>query len=190
MENDNGLWAKVPEKYRTALPYVHAVRALDSALREGSPLNVSVDELIVSGERERVAILVIPHHQLGGVALLVWSDMTGIVLSWGHVVTLRRHDDIDMSLRVDPAVPFGDHEAAAASLATELGRPIVVEPIFAGPRKGRLECSIEVDSHRRAIGGPRFTNLAIPDKTVTTSLASDPLAFTVPVPLDELQRFA
>lgn len=177
--------------YASSLPvYANAISAVDRVLRELEPQNVDVGEVVVTGERERACIVVIPHHQLGGISLLVWSDVQGIQLSWGHVTTLSRHDDVDLAVRVSRPIASGEIEGIDRALSAEMRRPIAVQ--FKSRKLGNsmVECSIDIDGQHSVIGRVRLGEGAKFEGPLTTTLADGALPFTVRVPLEELRRSA
>ena len=179
----------VLEPYASLPVYANAIRAVDRILREATPRNVNVDEVIVTGERDRACIVVMPHHQLGGVSLLIWSNLEGVQLSWGHVTTLRTHDDLDLAVRVSRLIAPDDLVGIDSALAAEAIRPISVRRRSPRVVKSRLECSIDIDGNRTVIGRVQAGGATF-DGVLTTTLSDRTLPFTVRIPVEELRRSA
>jgi len=87
---------------------------------------VEPNETFISGERDEVCILIIPHYWLGGVGLIILSDPPGLDLRWAAVTDLSDHDQIDLGHVVDRwQLPVKRQmNELAASLEQELSRPI------------------------------------------------------------------
>jgi hypothetical protein len=177
--------ANVREPYASLPVYARAVSAVNTALLDGKPLNVHADEAVVTGEHERACIVVIPHHQLGGVSVLVWSDAAGVQLSWSYITTLMRHDDIDRAVGVGTLLTSNDVDSVASALVVEMSRPITVQVKSTRLMRPTLECSIELDGQRKIIGRVRSGQFPEFEGVLTTSLAADPLPFEIAVPLNE-----
>lgn len=180
----------VPAIYRSTPLHAGAVNAVDQVLRHQQPLNVHAGEVVVTGEGEPVCILLIPHRQLGGVALIVWSDDRGVELSWGHVTTLRRHDQIDLAVRVRHPIAAGDVEAITGAISAEMARPITVQLRRRRFGKPTMECSIEIDGKAEVIGRFPLRGRARFTEVLTITLVEGSVPFEVPVPLGELRRSA
>ena len=153
-------------------------------------MNVRIDQVVVSGEGEAVCVVLIPRRQLGGLALIVWSDLRGVQLCWSYVTTLRRHDKIDLAVRVTVLSAEPDVDAIAEALFAEMARPIEVQIRARRLRKPNVECSLEIDGGRRVIGRIPFGGSADVTGVLTTSLAQGSLPFEVPVAIVELRRTA
>ena len=175
----------VPTVYGSSPIHAGMLNAIDDALEPHQPTNVRVEEVIVTGEGEPVCIVLIPHHQLGGVALIVWSDVRGVQLCWGYVTTLRRHDEIDLGSSVGQPLAVEEGDAIADAISVEMGRPINVQLRPRRLGKPRLECSLEIDGRKAVIGRVPFDGLARFERPLTTTLTRGALPFEVAVPLGE-----
>lgn len=178
---------EAPDIYRSSTVHGSVIRAVDNVLDQGEATNVNVDEIIVTGERGAVCIVIVPHHLLGGVSLVAWSDDRGVQLSWGLITTLRRHDDIDTTVRVSPFIAPGDTEATVNALAAEFERPIRVQMEARRLQKPVLTCSIDNDGEQVIVGRLPYESPPFAGDLVT-SLARGPLPFASPVPSKEWRR--
>lgn len=181
---------EVPPTYRSSPLHAVTVSAVEQALQHRQPLNVRVDEIVVTGEGEPVCILLIPHRQLGGVALIVWSGARGVELGWGQVTTLRRHDDIDLAVRVSGPIAAGNADGIVGGISAEMARPIRVRLRARRVRKPRVECSIEIDGKTAVVGRLSLGSRTPFSESLTTTLVEGSLPFDVPVPLGEWRRSA
>src|SRR5207244_4983895 len=102
------------------------ITAARDVLEARDPGMVEPNETFISGERDEVCILIIPHHWLGGVGLIVLSDPPGLDLRWAAVTDLIDHDQIDLGHVVDRwQLPLKRQmNQLVASLEQELSRPI------------------------------------------------------------------
>lgn len=179
-----------PLMYRSSSLHASMLNVIDLVLQQHQPSNVQAEEIVVTGEGEAVCIVLIPHHQLGGVALLVWSDVRGVQLCWGRVTSLRRHDEIDLAVRARHPIAPDDVDAVADAISVEMVRPIKAQlrpRRFAGPT---VECSLEIDGEAKVIGRFPFSDRIRFAGVLTTTLAGGALPFEVSVPIAELRRSA
>jgi len=58
------------------------------ALDKLRPENVDSSAVIVTGEGSEVDIVIVPHRDLGGVSLVLWTDSNGTQLMWAGIVDL------------------------------------------------------------------------------------------------------
>jgi hypothetical protein len=177
----------VPAIYRSSPLYAVMLNGIDHALAQHQPSNVRAEEIIVTGEAECVCIVLMPHHQLGGVALIVWSDVSGVQLRWGRVTTLRRHDEIDLATSVGQPIAVDDATQIAGAISVEMVRPIRVQFRPRKLGKPRLECSLEIDGRTAVIGRLTFEGQARFEGELITTLGQGSMPFEVAVPLGELR---
>jgi hypothetical protein len=171
------------------------VDAVMEILGELRPENVELDSVIVTGEGERVEIILVPHRDLGGVALIVWRDESSTHLSWAQVHDLSTHDDLDQGVVVALVPHEGDWlPRLRDALAAEIRRPIRLRWRRGLLGRKRIECIVAVDRKDRRVGVLRPTALQpvsgseMPD--LVTSLASGPpLPFSIPLPLENWRRW-
>src|SRR2546425_6138252 len=150
-------------------------------------------ETFITGEREEVCILVIPHHWLGGVSLVVLARPEFVDLRWAVVSDLSDHDQIDLGYVVDrwPSVnvPF---QRLGAVLAEEFSRPIEWSCLYRGEaaRPRRIRAYVNLSGNRKRLDVlSQLTLWPSPHREVIerTSLRSaNAPAFRLPVPIDRL----
>jgi hypothetical protein len=116
------------------------------------PENLDRESVTISAEGEHVGIVLLPHRDLGGFALILWIDPKHVQLAWGPVADLERHDDIDLAKRVaqiDRAQDSWQTETAD-HLAKEFRRAIRVSARRTRlRRRWLLTCSIEIGGRWR-----------------------------------------
>ena len=170
---------------------VDAVREL---LEEFRPLNVDLDAVTVTGEGAAVVIILVPHRDLGGVVLVVWVVERSILLSWARVSDLSTHDDLDLGVPVARIPHEGEWLTRLRdAFAVEIRRPIRLKWQRGWLGGKNVECVVEVDGKdkRLAVLRPSSRQLTSgAERTeIVTSLASGPLPFSIPPPLDNWRRW-
>lgn len=153
---------------------------------------VAPEETFITGEGDDVAILVIPHHYLGGTSLVVTSTPVGIDVCWAAVTDLSYHDQIDLGHTVERWPAGSRLEEIQSRLVDEFARPIEWVVTFKGqgltPRRARAR----LDLNGKLVGVDVLWQLGIwpflgRSRTEQTSLGSiEPPAFQLPVPIDHL----
>lgn len=176
-----------PAMYRASPLHAGTLKVIDHAIEQLQPANLRTDEVVVTGEGEGTCIVLMPHHQLGGVALIVWSDSKGVQLRWGQVTTLRYHDEIDLAKAVGERIATGEIDAMAEAISAEMRRLIDVQHRPQRVGKPRLECSVAIDDRRRVIGRLPLASEARFEGVLTTSLAEGSLPVEVAVPAKRLR---
>ncbi len=175
-----------------------AVSAVRRVLETHVPRQVDGSETFITGEGLEVCILVIPHHWLGGVSLVVWSEPPEVNLRWAAVTDLSNHDSIDLG-HVVATVPVGspgDFDQLTEKLEDELSRPIQWRYRLGGPaqspqsvravfKDGDREITISVVRKLSPLPGARN------EVAEQTSLsAAEAPRFRLPVPIAKLLRQA
>jgi hypothetical protein len=173
----------------------HVVETVRLVLEELRPANVDNPAVTVTGEGHEVEIVIVPHRDLGGVSLVLWTDKNATQLLWAGIGDLSTHDDIDLGAVVTRIPHEGDWPAKLRDAVTaELHRPIRLNSkrgLFGRPR---IDCYVTVagkdkrlavlrpqSSHRR--NDPQRARVAI------TSLdGGAPLSFSVPPSREEWRR--
>jgi hypothetical protein len=166
-----------------------AAKQVLSCLESNWPASVDPNSVLVTGEGTDVAIVLIPHRQLGGFSLGVWTDFEGIELLWAWVTDLSTHDEIDLGARVARIAWGSDWDITLQRhLSAELERPITV--LVRRPRFRRgLYCAITADGRTSStyigrpppgFSGPEMTSLA----------ATKPVSITLSVPLANWRKSA
>ena len=116
-------------------------------LDEAHPQNVDRGSVTVTEEGESVGIVLIPHRDLGGLALVVWVTPKEAQLSWACVSDLDRHDDLDLGKRI-LTIECTDPEwkdALRSQIITELQRSIRVSARRSWWGRWALWCAVEVN---------------------------------------------
>jgi hypothetical protein len=175
----------------------NVVSIVQATINRLAPLNVDRDAITVTGEGAAVKLVLVPHRDLGGTALVIWADRRGIELRWAQVGDLSYHDDIDLGVRTGRIDWGGEWEAKLASLlAAELLRPIKLRYKRRLLGKPVVECWLDVGGRpkRIAIVRPRGGLPNDPygaQKRLETALgAGHPLPFSAPPPLAEWRKNA
>ena len=179
------------------------IQALDlvrRALSAQTAHNVDVDEITVAEEGSEVSIVLIPHRDLGGYALIVSAFKNRFLwLSWGGVMDLRYHDDIDMARRAfdfdGPGWP--DNDTVRAAVEAEFKRPIHVTLGRSRlRRRWQLWCAVELSGKLarafvRDVAPPSTPGDKGTVELGTTSLVGpERPSVQWPVPLAEWRRWA
>ena len=168
-------------------------------LRERTAHNVELDSVTVTGEGPDVGIVLIPHRDLGGYSLIVWIYENRISLSWGGVVDLSYHDDIDLAKQAFALDGKGwaGNEAVRVALDAEITRPIhVTLQRTRVLRRWQLFCAVELSgqlapSFVRDVPPPSTPGRGGVVKIGTTSLVGPERLLTRwPVPLAAWRRYA
>jgi hypothetical protein len=117
------------------------------------PENIDPAAITLTGEGPEVEIVIVPHRDLDGVSLVVWTDRRGARLLWADVGDLSTHDELDLGVVVESIAYEGDWRARLQdAIAAEFRRPIRLKSRtrwFGGPR---VECSIVIGGRDRRIG--------------------------------------
>jgi len=132
----------------------HVVAAVRRLLEVRAPRMVEPAETFVTGEGSAVCILVIPHHWLGGLSLVVWSDPREIVVLWAAVTNLDDHDAIDTG-EVVARWPAGDGdslEQLVTAIGEELGRRIEWRCTFRGDEGSPQRASAALRIEGKSVG--------------------------------------
>jgi hypothetical protein len=162
-------------------------------LNDRRPRMVAPDETFITGERDDVCILVIPHRWLGGAALVVVSTVEVLDLRWAGVTDLSDHDQIDLGHVVKRwSVKSAPVDQLRDQLLGELTRPIEwsCEYLGGSARPKRIRASLNVDGKRVDIGIRTelslwpFRGRRIVEQT--TLSAEEPPAFRMAVPIERL----
>jgi hypothetical protein len=156
------------------------------------PENVDSTAVTITGEGTEVDIVIVPHRDLGGVSLVLWTDSNGTQLIWAGLVDLSTHDDIDLG-EVVKRIPHGSDWGVKLSdaIAAEFSRPIRVNYRRGFLGKPRVDCYITVAGHDKRLRVLRPTSSqwrtnSKPLQAAVTSLAAGPPAwFSVPPALDK-----
>jgi hypothetical protein len=174
---------------------VDIVDVVKRVLEEQRPENVDTSAVTVTGEGDKVKIVIVPHRDLGGVSLVLWTDENGTQLSWAGVGDLSTHDDIDLGAFVTRILHEGSWTARLRdALADELRRPIRLryrQGLFGGQR---IDCFVAID-HRekrlavlRPMSPPRAVDPSARE-TVTSLATRPPLPFAIPPPVENWRRY-
>ena len=174
------------------------ITAVRDVLEARDPGMVEPNETFITGERDEVCILIIPHHWLGGVGLIVLSDPPGLDLRWAAVTDLSDHDQIDLGHVVDRwQLPVKRQmNQLVASLEQELSRPIEWMCTYRGSASSPRRIRAVLDINGRRVVLHVLSKLSLwpfPRREVveSTSLSSkDPPTFRLPVPIDRLLKQA
>jgi hypothetical protein len=156
------------------------------------PKNVDSSAVTVTGEGSHVGIVIVPHRDLGGVSLVLWTDSNGTQLIWAGIVDLSTHDDIDLGEVVKRIPHEGDWGMKLShAIATEFNRPIRLKYRSGFLGKPRIDCYITVARHTKRLRVLRptpaqwRTNMKPLDTAVTSLRAGTPTWFSVPPALDQ-----
>jgi hypothetical protein len=174
---------------------MNIVDAAMEVLRELRPENVDLDAVTVTGEGAAMEIILVPHRDLGGVALIVWTDEGSTQLSWAQVHDLSTHDDLDLGVVVARIPHEGDwFPRLRDALAAEIRRPIRLKWRRGLLGRAHVDCVVTVDGKdkRLAVLDPstRHSSSGSEMTGIVTSLASGPpLPFSIPPPLDNWRRW-
>lgn len=165
---------------------------IKQTVHELRPEKVDLSAVTVTGEGDGVEIVLVPHRDLGGVSLVLWTDDRGTQLSWATVRNLSTHDEIDLGLLVSLIPHEGNWPAHLRdAIAEEVGRPIRLRLRRGAIRGGRVDCYVTVGGKERRLAVLRTRSIDGPMAELTTSLASGPdLPFSVPPPLENWRRNA
>jgi hypothetical protein len=157
--------------------------------------NVDLDAVIVTGEGPQVEIILVPHRDLGGVALIVWTNESSTQLSWAQVRDLSTHDDLDLGV----AVARFPHEGEwlprlRDAIEAEIRRPIRLERRRGLLARQHIDCVVTVDRKDRRLAvlhpSTRQRSSGSELTEIVTSLASGPpLPFSIPAPLENWRRW-
>ena len=162
------------------------------ALDKLRPENVDSSAVIVTGEGSEVDIVIVPHRDLGGVSLVLWTDSNGTQLMWAGIVDLSTHDDIDLGEVVTRIPHQGDWGLKLSdAIAAEFSRPIRVKYRRGFLGKPRIDCYIRVAGHHKRLRVLRptpsqwRTNSKPLDTAVISLAGGPPVWFSVPLALDK-----
>lgn len=164
-------------------------------LDELRPENVDTSAIVFTGEGDRVEIIIVPHRDLGGVALVVWTDENSTHLEWADVGDLSTHDDLDLGVFVERIPHEGDWMPQLRdAIAAELRRPIRLKQRRGWFGGRRIDCFVVIDDKekRLAILKPKSRENAFEPAApeLTTSLATGPaLPFAISPPLENWRRY-
>ena len=181
-------------QYETSTEHGQVIARVRQELESRAPGMVEPAETFVTGEGPGVALLIVPHHWLGGISLVVWSESPQIGLRWTALTDLTDHDQMDLGHPVAQWQINGgsDLDQFAATLQHELSRPMTLSWIFQGasanPRG--VNASLDLDGKRAKLGvrSQRILWLFHQREILEeTSLSSkEPPSFRFPVPLEKL----
>lgn len=166
-----------------------------AAIAKRAPANVDREAITVTGEGTQVVIVLVPHRDLDGIAMVVWADHEHIELLWAHVGDLSTHDDIDLGVST-AKVAWDDtwQDRLDSAVAAELVRPLRLRRRRALFGKTVVDCWLDLKLGAKRIGiihpkgefsaeGPR------PDAQWETALAAgNRLPFSAPPPLATWRR--
>jgi hypothetical protein len=164
---------------------------------ELQPANVDYSAVTVTGEGSEVEIVIVPHRDLGGASLVLWTDKNGTQVLWAGIGDLSTHDDIDLGTLVE-RIPHGDAWALSLhdALRTEFRRPIRLKYRRGFLGRARIDCYVTVaDKENRLVTlRPDTSQLRTelkPSDEAITNLAAAPCAwFSVAPALEEWRRHA
>jgi hypothetical protein len=168
--------------------------AVGTVLEQLRPQNLDPSAVTLTGEGDSVEIVILPHRDLGGVALVLWTDRNGTELLWAGIGDLSTHDDIDLGVGVARIPHEGTWIAGLAdALAGELKRPIRLKQRRGLFGRRRVDCYVTIDSKMnwlavlRPRSAPGVAGRRLPD--ISTSLASGPeLPFSMAPKLESWRR--
>lgn len=169
---------------------------LGRVLEELRPENLDPSAITVTGEGDQVEIVIVPHRDLGGVALVLWTAQKCTHILWTAISDLSTHDDIDLGIGVGRVPHDGAWIADLAdALAGELRRPIRLKQHRGVFGQQRVDCYVVLDndseSWLRALRpGPAPGAAERTPWEGITSLAFGPqLPFSIPPRLEDWRRF-
>jgi hypothetical protein len=174
-----------------------ALQIVDSALDEVRPQNVDRESITITDEGESVGIVLVPHRDLGGLALVVWIDPKYVDLSWASVWDLKDHDEIDLGksvLRIARTDP-GWETSVRAQIITEFRRNINVTVRRDFLRRVALWCTIEVKGRpadlylARLSAGKGFGNAKVRPVGDTSLLGPESPTVKQEVPLSAWHKY-
>jgi hypothetical protein len=187
----------VARRGKTSVAYVPngnaalTIRIVGSVLDRVGPQNVDRDSVTVTEEGESVGIVLVPHRDLGGLALVVSLNPRYANLSWAAVFDLYRHDDLDVGkwvLRIQRSDPEWEGKLRS-QLMTELARKITVTVRRNWLRRLNLWCTIEVEGRPADICVARLSTIKGLDRAKVVPVGDTSLQgpetpwFSQPVPL-------
>jgi hypothetical protein len=94
-----------------------------------------------------MGIVLIPHRDLGGLALVLWMNPECAQLEWASVWDLGTHDDLDLGkwiVRIERGNPAWESDLRA-HIITEFGRRINVTARRGWLGRSKLWCTIQVN---------------------------------------------
>lgn len=148
-----------------------------AVLEQARPENVDPKGPVVTGEGPEVDIVIIPHRDLGGVSMVVWTDTRDARLLWAHVGDLSTHDDLDLGV-VAERFPYeaGWHGRLREAIAAELRRPVHLRSRSGWFRGRKVECWINIGGKNQRIGilRPPKDQAGRGSPEMTTSLVGGP----------------
>jgi len=181
-------------QYETSAEHGHLIARVRQELESRAPSMVEPAETFVTGEGPDVALLIIPHHWLGGISLVVWSESPQIGLRWIALTDLKDHDQIDRGHPVAHWQINGDSrlDQFAATLQSELSRPLRLNWIFQGasanPRRVSATLDLDGKTVKLCVRSQRtllpFHQREILEETSLSSKESP--RFRLPIPLEKL----
>lgn len=184
-----GGWFADAGAYDASDRHASVLAVFRSALARARPAQVRPDEAATTGEGPAVCILVVPHHCLGGVALVAWSDADGVDVLWADVGDLGRHDGIDLGPRVASVRRHEPRweEQLDQVVTAELARPLTLRPRFVGPELESVVATIELDGETKTLsrvrsGKRRLWGRRDGEPEVTSLAAPEPPTVAIPVP--------
>jgi hypothetical protein len=180
-------------------------KAMDSAvveivrrvLNELGPENVDSSAVTATGEGSEVEIVIVPHRDLGGVSLVLWTDNNGTQLVWAGIGDLSNHDDIDLGEVVKRIPHEGDWGLTLRdAINAEFRRPIRLNYRRGFLARPRIDCYVTVGDKEKRLAvlrpniAQRRTNLEPIDAAITSLASGRPAWFSIPPSLDEWRRHA
>jgi len=176
---------------------LNSVDLVLKTLKAVKPANVDLTEVTVSGEGSAVGIVLIPHHDLGGLSLVAWCEAADVTLLWAGVTDLGRHDQIDLGQRAARLSGADCTEGAIrAALDREFGRPIRTRLKRTRLlRLWQLRCEVELDDRRADlfvsnVGRPPVEGGGLVDCGETSLAGPARPAGHWPVPIERWRQFA
>ena len=181
-------------QYETSTEHGPLIARVRQELESRRPSMVEPAETFITGEGPGVALLIVPHHWLGGISLVVWSESAQIGLRWIALTDLEDHDQIDMGHPVAQwQIKGGSHlDQFAATLQHELSRRIRLSWMFQGasanPRGVNAILDIDGKTAKLSVRSQRirwpFHQREILEQSSLSSKESP--RFRLPVPLERL----
>jgi hypothetical protein len=175
------------------------VELLGQVIDSLAPNNVDPSSVTVTGEGKDVGIVLIPHQDLGGYALVLWLDDQQAALGWAGVGDLTSHDDIDLAQWVVryKHPEHRDAEMLHAALRAEFDRSIRVTLRRTRlRRRWQLWCAIQTSRGWReayACDVPALTSPAsqrVVDAGTTSLVGPDRPSTRQPPPVNDWHRWA
>ena len=167
-------------------------------LDEVRPENVDSSSVTATGEgSNKVEIVIVPHRDLGGVSLVLWTDKNGTQLIWAGIGDLSNHDDIDLGELVKRIAHEGEWGLILRdAIGEEFRRPIRLNYRRGFLGRPRIDCYITVSDQEKRLAvlrpnrSQRHATLKPGDTAITSLAAGPPAWFSVPPALDDWRLHA